>query len=136
MRNSVKFGLVWHGLVWFELSTRVLWLLHEVLWGIHRVPWGFHEVFPALPCSALMLLRQSVSEWVSHEPRYRAAIAAKKYAKNENFSFFSYYYNMYTPIYNYAWSFSCGFKSCNSPLKCIAWICHNEFQTFFISLKE
>ena len=62
----VKFGLVWHGLVLFELLTRVLWLLHEVLWGIHRVLWGFHEVFPALPCSALMLLRQSVRPSVTN----------------------------------------------------------------------
>ena len=64
----VKFGLVWHGphgLVWFELSIRVVWLLHEVLWGIHEVLWGFHEVFPALPCSALMLRREWVSESVS-----------------------------------------------------------------------
>ena len=59
----VKFGLVWHGLVWFELSARVLWLLHEVLWGIHRVLWGFHEVFPALLC---LNVAPSVSEWVTN----------------------------------------------------------------------
>ena len=50
-------------MVWFGLNFPQRF--HEVLWGIHRVLWGFHEVFPALPCSALMLLRQWVSEWVS-----------------------------------------------------------------------
>jgi len=42
-----------------KLSRRVPWLLHEVLWGNHEVLWGL----PCPACSALMLLREWVSQW-------------------------------------------------------------------------
>ena len=56
---------------------RVQWCLNEVLWCTHEVSLSFHEILPVLHSSAL-ILHPSVRQSVSNEPRYRAAIAAKK----------------------------------------------------------
>ena len=70
---------------------------HEVVWGCYEVSMRFHEVFLVLFSSALILLpvrvSQWVSQWVSDEPRYRAAIAAKNLKEIcFTFKFTNYYY--------------------------------------------